>query len=562
MANPYEKTISAKSFAGIIQDGDGVNLNLRYATEAVNCDTDGGDLKPMRGGKLMTGTTAAPIGTLMRLYRRNVAAGTEPNVFVAAAGTKLYYKLLSASTWTEVSGLTLQSDEMSFVNYETVRKYAFTLSEALVEDDYVKFDPDYNTVTVFHNGVESLVTATACVQTSNTQLTLSLVGSTYKYVVGEDGLEAGNYYVAHPDNVDILLMTNKKDGMIAFFGDNFGYMTVTTPYRFGCLARHYERIWGGDCDGYPDMLAYSAPYDAFDWEQNTDIPEDGGGEISQPSWDGDGFIALTTYGSYLLALKKNKLWRIMGTNPSEYIMKEQFGGGTAIRKSVCVNGDYVLMYGYLGLSVYDGDSVSDFHTNYLTDMFTDSQGLTKNKYRVNMAYIDKACAVMRGTTYCLAVPLGDSVVNNAVIEYNTKERTFLLRYGVYVNSFLTVDDEVYYTSSVTPNAFYKYAKGDFLPMRWVSSWQDLNALDVVKSCFLVYVQPETDSAFTLNVSIETEKKKKTKQYTVTKDKTNKHKSIRFGNSGRKFRFILETAKGGVNWRLSGGVQIEMDLDED
>ncbi len=40
----YEKALTMKQFSGMYTSGDGVNLNLKYATEAVNCDTRGGSL--------------------------------------------------------------------------------------------------------------------------------------------------------------------------------------------------------------------------------------------------------------------------------------------------------------------------------------------------------------------------------------------------------------------------------------------------------------------------------------------------------------------------------------
>ena len=558
----YEKRISAKQFKGIIQSGDGVNLDLSYATEAINCDTTGGLLRPMHDGLELPGETEAPIGTLMRLHRRFMADDSESELFVAAAGNALYYKHPSSLTWTQIADITLQSDDMSSVTYEAYRKYAFTLADDLVAGDYVKLDTEYGVVTVYHGGVETVVTSTPVVVTNATTLPVSEADGAFKYVAGTDGLPAGSYAVSSPDPVDVLLMTNKLDGMICFFGDTKTAERVTTRYKMGVIARHYERAWGADCDGVPDLLVYSAPYNPFDWAQNDEIPEDGAGEISQPSWDGDSFVSLVTYGSYLLAIKHNKVWRILGTNPGEYIMKEQYGGGTAVRDSVAVNGDYVFMLGNKGLSIYDGSSVSDFKSFYLTELFSDSNGLDAFPYRVNYAYLRNACSVMRGKTFCIALTLGSSTINNAVLEYNTTERTFSLRYGVYVKSFLDVNGVTYYTSAQKPNAVFEMDKGAALPLRWVSGYQDFDALNITKSNFNLYIQPTADSNVKLSFAIETEKKIKTKEYLLSTSRSARVKTVRFGCSGRRFRVIITCPERGKEWSLTGGLQLNVELDED
>ena len=107
--------------------------------------------------------------------------------------------------------------------------------------------------------------------------------------------------------------------MICIRGDDLTAYTVETPRKFGVIARHAERIWGGAIAEEPDMLVYSAPYDPFNWEQNDAIPEDGAGDVLQPSWDGDSFTALTSFGSQLVAFKHNKVWRVLVTDPGQYV---------------------------------------------------------------------------------------------------------------------------------------------------------------------------------------------------------------------------------------------------
>jgi hypothetical protein len=124
--------------------------------------------------------------------------------------------------------------------------------------------------------------------------------------------------------------------MYCLYGDTLDVAPVETPKRFGVLARYNERIWGSGITGDPDMLVYSAPYDPFDWEAQIEIPEDGAGDIQVPTWDGDSFVALRQYGSDLIALKRNSIWRVYGTNPGEFTVQRQYGGGALVENTVAV----------------------------------------------------------------------------------------------------------------------------------------------------------------------------------------------------------------------------------
>lgn len=472
----YETTLEIAQFSGIYQDGDGVNMNLKYATDAENCDTRGGSLKPMRKGAPQNGTLSAPIGTLMHLYRRHNVIDGERDVLIAACGTKLYYKLIANTAWTEIVGFSISNDRMDYVTYEVTRP-------------------------------------------------------------------------GDAEPTDILLMTNADDGMTCVYGDDFTASHVTTPYNFGILCRHAERIWGSGIPNEPDRLCYSAPYNPFDWTQNNAIPEDGSGEADQPSWDGDSFIALRAFGSYLLAFKRRKVWRILGTDPGDYIMREQFGGGALVENTICVGDGYALMLGYDSLMLYDGSATSEFQSRAIQTMLG----------RVNREAIHGACAALKGGVYYLAVPLDGAIKNNAIIEYDMTDKTFNVRTGVYPTSFLQIENKLYYTSSEDPYRVYLLNGGEVLPLEWISAYQDLHAKNTVKSNFYVYCTPEATAPCDITVSIETEKKQKSKTFVARPD--GKTHRLQIGNSGRRFRIKI-TANAGIDFTMLGGVQIGCELDAD
>ena len=359
------------------------------------------------------------------------------------------------------------------------------------------------------------------------------------------------YEINRPDSdapTDVLLFTNAQDGMFCLYGDTLEVSPVPTPYKFGVLARHSERIWGSGIADDPDKLVYSAAFDPFDWEQNSENPEDGAGEIIQPSWDGDSFLALRPFGSQLLAFKKNAIWRILGTNPGEYVLKEQYGGGALEENTIAVTGSYAMMLGYGGIIRYDGADAAPFQQQTVKDIMA----------RVNPQARAAACAVMDGKSYLLALPLDDSTKNNAILKYNITEQAFTLIRGVGVKAFLAFDGRVFYTSAEVPGMVLELGGGQPLPMSWASGYQDLGAKNSVKSAFTAYFTTEAERAFPLSLCIRTEKKAKTKTLLVKPGKAHR---VNINVSGRYFRLEL-SSETEIPWRLCGGIQLDMELDPD
>ena len=275
--NSYETTVQIDSFSGFNQSAGDRGVAMRFAVDGENFSTTGGMLRSMDDGQEhVPAALPAPIGTLMMLYRRfrrNDVWFTDPELLIAAAGSKVYARGLRSKgqlfeEWYEIyDGIT--NDKFDYVTYET---------------------------------------------------------STYWTKEGKrvaPGTEGASEVTA-ADPIDVLIMTNADDGMFIVYGDSLDVVpytvkpsSTTVEKKFGVLTRHAERIWGAAIPDQPDMLMYSTPFEPLNWEQNNEYPEDGAGDIQQPSWDGDSFVALRTYGSYLLAIKKNRVWRVSGTNPGE-----------------------------------------------------------------------------------------------------------------------------------------------------------------------------------------------------------------------------------------------------
>ena len=495
----YEATVGIAAFRGLMQYGEGINTDMRYAVDAKNLDTQGGVLQPVAACQLLAPSLPSPIETLARLYRRWHTGSESKEILVAASDGQLYYMVPTSTEWTQL--------------------------------------PLPEGVTAYQSNVWSCAA----------------------YEINPEGSAA---------SVDVLLLSNAYDGMVMVRGDTLTVAAVPTPKKFGTIERYAERIWGGAILDDPDMLVYSAPFDPTDWEANAEIPEDGAGDLNQPSWDGDSFTTLKAFGSQLIAFKKTRVWRILGTDPGEYTFKEQYGGGAPYAGTVAIDNERILMLTDKGPQAYDGLSASPWQQEYCRDIWA----------RLNIKAMDGARSILWHKRYFCAVPLDDSEVNNAVIVYDPTDGTWLVRDDVCVEQFLGTEERLYFTSATTPGRVWEWVENGWesgicttAATKWVTPWTDLGAKNVQKGGFDVYLMCEVlDKPVTLRVTIQTEKKTKTKQYTVSPANASdlrsgrgyKQKRMHFGGTGRRFRLCIETSENSPPWRIVGGLLVVAETDPD
>lgn len=550
----YSTSFNIASFSGLNQSGDGYNMNMRYAREMENVDISGGSFKPMREGHKLEQTLHDPIGTLAYLHRRYGAEGT---LLVAISNGRVYTKLLDGAD-------------------EWVQKYPPLVNTAGEGEDPV-WEEDGDPLEI----------------------------SDCDWVTYEVNYRNGQ---ALSEPVDVLLFTNATDGMFCLYGDTQVVAPVTTPKNFGVLARYNERIWGSGITNDPDMLVYSAPFDPFNWEAEIEIPEDGAGDILQPTWDGDSFLSLKQYGNTLLAIKRNSIWRISGTNPGEFTMQQQYGGGTIAENTIAVYNDYAYMMGEYGMMQYNGSGAFPFLQETTQILMREqlcrvysaldysedrSYGLGELCTHEGAVYrcistilvevqqdgstageewtpahweavtgtpLDNVSAGMWNGVYCLAIPINGSPYCNAILQYDTANRTLSLRTGVSVQSFLQINERLFYTSATFPGTIFEMddTRGKVLPVKWVSGYQDLGVKSSIKSAFVSYMMVECEAPIELWLGIRTERKIKEKRITL---KPGKLTRTNLNTHGRIFRLEIRSYDA-LPYTIAGGIKVDLELDPD
>ena len=407
-------------------------------------------------------------------------------------------------------------------------------------------------------------------------------GAIYTYTMGTDGWvkraegfmenrwSCVTYETVQGDQtVDILIMSNAKDGMVVIYGDDLRAEKKTlkigndyAEVRFAQLGRHAERIWGTGAPGYPDDIFYSRAYDPFDWTSEPDTPELGGGVIKQPTWDGDAFLALEPFGGYLLAVKRHTIFEVRGSDPSNFTLTKAYGtDGPVQARTIGTDRQSMLFLTEGGLGLYDGSTMEILSRDALYETM-----------RMRMKGTEEAAtACVSGHMYYLALCIKENETdvltqNNTVVEYDTNRGTFMIRRGIRVRDFFALNGEVYFTQADAPYEVLRYndeRSGSYLgmPIRslWETPWLDLDK-DRMKRDFVIRFTADADeNSVPIRLTMMTDRQKKTR--TILLSKTRRDYQVKIQVNGVRVRLRIESADRAAGWRIYGGVQVEYSMDE-
>lgn len=540
--------VAANSFTGIDESAGYHNADLAVAADARNVDTAQGIFRPMPGFKpfpVVTtgGTTTYPsigsaITRVMGFYRRNHSVEDSKSVCLIATQSALYCWYDGLTAWQRVTRRTPvgESTELTFTS------------------------GDWSSVTY-----EVVVTTTAGGVTTS-------------------------------ETVDALILTNASDGMYILYGDSMTCDAVDTSklpkidgvaLKFSQISRHNERIWATGADAAPDNVYYSRPYDALDWTIKTDattgqvLPEESGGEISLPTWDGDRFIGLRRFSNYLILFKRNTVFYVKGMTAGEFQTGEAYGSDGLFAANSIVNDTGGIVYlADDGLGYYNGDTAQMMDNDRLASVFR----------RLGAVYEDTACsAIFRHVVYAaLPVktisPAQEGVVqtsvsyvepdgNNMLVLYDMRRGTYMKRPGLNITSIIRFVDRVLFTMGSNPGCVYQFdgttqqlltgantITESPVPVEWVSAWQDGGRKDMVKNTFTVYLTGVICvGEQNVTVTIETERKSKSKTIALTNMK--RRQMVRISCSGKRWRLKI-SASSTIDWEIGGGVQVDMETELD
>ena len=408
-------------------------------------------------------------------------------------------------------------------------------------------------------------------------------GRLYAYTAGSDGwMEYGETFysskwssatyeaVVEGETVDILLLSNEKDGMVAIYGTDdlrlerkmLKLGEGNEEVKFAVLGRHAERIWGAGDRKHPDSIYYSRPYDPFDWTGRDDMPEQGGGMIQLPTWDGDAFIALEPFGGYMLAVKQRTVFEVRGTDPSSFAVTAAYGtSGPVAGRTVCTDRLRTYFLSQSGLGAYDGTSIQLLARDALHE--------TMSLRAADSAHLATACVCDHVYYLALCIDDGDNTVigNNTVIEFDTERGTFMIRKGIYVRDFYVLGGTIYYTRADSPHDVMIYndrrsSTYNLQPIKsiWETPWLDLGKSYVKRDFELRFTAQADADSVPLDMEIITERKEKKK--TVLLGQRRRDYRVKIQNSGKRVKLRVSSGKKAAGFRIFGGIEVGYTAEED
>lgn len=620
MSNSYEKQLTFGDFKGICQAGSGHNLSLSYAHDGYGFITYKGEImsanplipyfKASTNTNLtLSGQSAYSDSTTLSVFFKRfklssekiVHSGAGYFVFIDADGLVWYKRFRGndGENYTPSGGWTCANtgnplideeegslhDRCSCVAYEINYAPPETLTDAIVTAiaggaEYYYFElPAYEYRRL---------------RVENGKAVYDNKDGEVKELGATDSVRK-----AFDAPVDGLFIANQKFGLACLYAPlDSDALTLVKVHvqptntdneiRFGAIELYNDRLWGTMIETDPDKLMYSAPKDPFNWDEFTASPADGAGDVQQPNFNGDEFVMLKRFSTSLLAIKSNGIWRVTGTNPSNYSFAQQYGDQELIPNTAVVYGSYMYVMGTRDILRYNGyelEPVLDGFISSVTNVLYNSVYYDASLHMQDFAVMDKHiyCVYLRHSTYQTNI-LSEAAIN-VLVELNTITKEINIRQidgdirnmteggtGSLMGG-VTVEDVAFFMDEA--GSIKSRSKADnnsinaitALPFYYESGYQNLSASNVIKGGFDIYLRLDrtpapdenTPTTMPITVGIRTEKKLKTKQVVLT---SGKPKRVHINNNGRYFRLELSAAAQPSPWRILGNITVNLELDYD
>ena len=348
------------------------------------------------------------------------------------------------------------------------------------------------------------------------------------------GLASGDwdYFNYQIGATDVVIMGNGADTMKKWDGTTFANLGGNPP-NMKSVTLHSERIWGTGVKATPNSVYYSDTIGkGHTGPENWTIAEDMAGVVNVPTWDGGVCIGVSNIFSDLVIFKTNNIYRVVGTYPSVYEVKQVYSSVGAIAEKTIVSGnDRAFFLSKDGLYYYNGVSAYPL----LGDMAKDIV--------INPSYAKNAVSIIHKNVLYCAFPEGNSTANNAVFVYDLLNKNLMIWRGIAVTDFMEYEDNLLFTNSTgyvfhiddTATSF----DGTNINAYWETPWQDLDAFRVTKTADTLYFYAKGNGIMRVDVTFDG----KTKTKTVTLSPSGKLHSLSLNLEGRRFKMKFSNVSG-------------------
>ena len=350
-----------------------------------------------------------------------------------------------------------------------------------------------------------------------------------------------NYQIS---STDVIIMGNGADVMKKWDGTTFSNLGGTPPVAKS-ISLHAERLWATGVKAHPNTVYYSDDLNPENWTGG----EDAAGEVYLPTWDGGVCIGVSNIFSDLVIFKTNNIFRVVGTYPSVYEVKQVYSSvGSIAEKTIVSGNDRAFFLSKDGLYYYDGVSAYPL----LGDMAKDVV--------INPSYAKNAVSIIHKNVLYCAFPEGSSTANNAVFVYDLLNKNLMIWRGLTVTDFMEYEDKLLFTDSTgyvyTMDDNAASFDGTNINAYWETPWQDLDAFRVTKTADTLYFYAKGNGIMRVDVTFDG----KTKTKNVTLSPSGKLHSLSLNLEGRRFKMKFSNVSGS-NFELKQP-ELTYEADED
>lgn len=285
---------------------------------------------------------------------------------------------------------------------------------------YINYQKDMDEILIFTNGVDPIK---------------AYDGSTFRNLK--------NRAAIHNPDGSIL---NWLDGDGSTHSSEAECTSLAPVFKY--ITLYKERVWGADNKG----IYFSKDMDPDDWTAPSDEIEvnQHGGYIDLPTWDGGQIIGLRNLWDDLLIFKTKTVHRIFGTYPGNFELIQVFSemNGHILDKTISAGRNVAFWATSSGVFMYLGGTGDADLTPAIQQEFS----------KVNKAAIDNSVGIVFKDKYILAMPEGSSTVPNMIFEYDINKKTFMVKRGMNISTFLELGERLIYADG--DGILYEYNIGD------------------------------------------------------------------------------------------------------
>lgn len=359
---------------------------------------------------------------------------------------------------------------------------------------------------------------------------------------------------ARINGVDYLLIGSGEQAIVKYDGSTaslFGSAEALSDKHVRYLAMYRSRLFAAGDQQNPNRLYWSklpgSGRTIEDWEDDTSSVNVSGGHAEIGESGGDPIVGIAALSNQLLIFKKRSIYRLIGDKPSNFtVEKVDSDLETAPYTAIVASGDMLYFLTKGGLCRFNGVNAAPM---------ADAQRIRKILDAASVE--DTRGAAARSRLYFTIREGEDS---EAIVEYDLRRQTYMLRKGFGVADVAAWDGRLYLINSA--RYVYLFDDGtsyDGAPVeaKWRTPETDLfdkSGVKAMRSLCFRGCSNNSETALIADVAVG---RGNMRSRILLPLEQNDVTEVPLKNEGRTFSLTLSNEAGG-SFTLTGGVELAFE----